>query len=280
MRRRVLKHRFPNTRVYSDVNYVDVPYDLRFVNLIVGGFPCQDTSHAGLQEGLDGKRSSLFFEFIRIIRILRPWYVIVENVAGLRNAGMGRVIGALAALGYVGEWDCIPASILGAPHERDRVWIVGHLPFEARCNQNALSIQRAWNLADPGALPFGGSHQPRRLPQPPWHSTGSRRPNGPLANDLVDLPAQVVSGNPEVIFCPHALAAFAEICQSSWSSEPALDRVVDGLPAGMDGRAAAAITDDSARASQVAALGDSLIPHIPAFLGIRIRNHARHLSLQ
>jgi DNA (cytosine-5)-methyltransferase 1 len=96
------------------------------VDVICGGFPCQDISIAGKGEGITGSRSGLWKEFARIIGEIRPRYVIVENVAALLGRGLGDVLGDLAALGYDAEWHCIPASAVGAPHRRDRVWIVGH----------------------------------------------------------------------------------------------------------------------------------------------------------
>lgn len=92
--------------------------------LVCGGFPCQDISYAGKGAGLDGARSGLWSEFARIVGEVRPKYVIVENVAALLGRGLGSVLGDLAALGYDAEWHCIPACAVGAPHRRDRIWIV------------------------------------------------------------------------------------------------------------------------------------------------------------
>lgn len=103
-------------------------------DIITGGFPCQDVSHAnsawGLRSGLAGLRSGLWRELLRAIRVVRPENAVVENVAALLNRGMGTVLGDLAEIGYDTEWHCIPASAIGAPHERDRVWIVAHTGSE------------------------------------------------------------------------------------------------------------------------------------------------------
>jgi DNA (cytosine-5)-methyltransferase 1 len=96
------------------------------VDVLCGGFPCQDISNAGQRAGIDGERSGLWSEYARIVGELRPRYVIVENVAALLGRGLERVLGDLAALGYDAEWHCIPASAVGAPHGRDRVWIVAY----------------------------------------------------------------------------------------------------------------------------------------------------------
>jgi DNA (cytosine-5)-methyltransferase 1 len=79
-----------------------------------------------LGEGLDGARSGLWSEFARLIGELRPGIALVENVAALLGRGLDRVLGDLASLGYDAEWHCIPASAVGAPHRRDRLWIVAY----------------------------------------------------------------------------------------------------------------------------------------------------------
>src|SRR5574343_193510 len=94
------------------------------VDVLCGGFPCQDISNAGKRAGIDGERSGLWAEYARVIGELRPRYVIVENVSALLGRGLGRVLGDLAALGFDAEWHCIPASAVGAPHRRERICIV------------------------------------------------------------------------------------------------------------------------------------------------------------
>jgi len=94
-------------------------------DLLVGGYPCQPFSVAGKRKGEDDERH-LWPEVHRIIRAVRPKYVLLENVAGHLALGFGRVLGDLAESGYDAEWDCIPASSIGAPHRRDRVFIVAY----------------------------------------------------------------------------------------------------------------------------------------------------------
>jgi DNA (cytosine-5)-methyltransferase 1 len=98
------------------------------VDLICGGFPCQDISTAGKGGGLSGARSGLWFEFARIISELGPSFVVVENVAALLGRGIGTILGSLADLGYDAIWDRVSAAELGAPHLRRRVFIVAHAP--------------------------------------------------------------------------------------------------------------------------------------------------------
>jgi DNA (cytosine-5)-methyltransferase 1 len=105
------------------------PACLAPVDVICGGFPCQPHSLAGRRAGSDDERD-LWPEFARLIRECRPRWVVAENVPGLLSSDAGRFFGAvladLAACGYNAEWDCLPASAFGAPHRRDRVWIVAY----------------------------------------------------------------------------------------------------------------------------------------------------------
>ena len=96
------------------------------VDLIAGGFPCQDISYAGKGAGLSGERSGLWFEFARVVRTLRPRFVLVENVPALLTRGIDAVLGTLATLGYDAEWECLPASAFGLFHNRDRVFICAY----------------------------------------------------------------------------------------------------------------------------------------------------------
>jgi len=127
--RRVLAKHWPNVRQFNDVTKLRGE-DVGPVDVICGGFPCQDISSAGLQAGIDGARSGLWSEIVRLTGELRPQIVFVENVSALLAGDcgkwFGRVLGDLAALGYDAIWHSIPASHLGAPHQRDRVWIVAY----------------------------------------------------------------------------------------------------------------------------------------------------------
>lgn len=117
----VLQKHWPSAKRYGNIKRVK---RLAPVEVICGGFPCQDISVAGRRLGLAGERSGLWREFARIVRVLRPRHVVVENVSALLFRGMGAVLGELASLGYDAEWDCISAQSVGAPHIRDRVFIL------------------------------------------------------------------------------------------------------------------------------------------------------------
>ena len=95
------------------------------VDVISGGFPCQDISIAGRGEGIEGAQSGLWVEMARIISEVRPKYIFVENTPVLTSRGIGRILGDMATMGYNAEWGVLGAHSLGAPHKRDRIWIVG-----------------------------------------------------------------------------------------------------------------------------------------------------------
>jgi DNA (cytosine-5)-methyltransferase 1 len=128
--RRVLAKHWPGVPCYHDVRELTadrLSTDGIAVDVICGGFPCQDISSAGKGAGIaEGTRSGLWVEYARLIGELRPSYVIVENVSELLGRGMGRVCGDLASLGYDAEWQDVSAEDIGAPHPRSRIWIVAY----------------------------------------------------------------------------------------------------------------------------------------------------------
>ncbi|WP_422822666.1 DNA cytosine methyltransferase [Vreelandella neptunia] len=112
--------------IWSDVCSFDGKPWRGLVDVVSGGFPCQDISAAGKGIGIEGERSGLWGQMVRIIREVQPRYVFVENSPALTSRGLGRVLGDLAKLGYGDKWGCISAADLGAEHERKRLWIVAH----------------------------------------------------------------------------------------------------------------------------------------------------------
>ena len=131
---KVLQKHWPNIPLFEDVTKI-TENDLNKlgkIDVVCGGFPCQDISIAGKQKGIGNEssesRSSLFHEIIRICRISRPGYIILENVANLLSNGkwMGIILGEFAKIGYDVEWQVIFARDVGAPHLRERVWIVAY----------------------------------------------------------------------------------------------------------------------------------------------------------
>ena len=127
---KVLQKHWPDVPIFDDVsNLTGEEIGKRIeetIDVIVGGFPCQDISVAGAGEGLEGKRSGLWSEFHRLIKEIKPQYAIIENVSALRSRGLDQVLRSLSEIGYDAEWNCIPASAFGAPHRRDRIWIMAY----------------------------------------------------------------------------------------------------------------------------------------------------------
>ncbi len=126
--RALLTARFPHAEVLEDVRTVGARELGVGMDLVSGGFPCQDLSSAGKGGGLAAARSGLWFEFLRIIGECRPKQVLIENVAVLKSRGLNIVVKGLAEKGYGCWWDCVPALGVGAPHLRDRIWITA-APF-------------------------------------------------------------------------------------------------------------------------------------------------------
>ena len=134
--RKVLAKHWPKVPCYDDVRTLTAERlraDGIGVDVICGGFPCQDLSLSGKLAGLRGERSGLWSEIVRLVYDLRPQFLIVENVANLLNGPseqrgewFGQVLGDLARCGYDAEWENIPAAAVGAPHSRERVWIVSY----------------------------------------------------------------------------------------------------------------------------------------------------------
>jgi len=124
-----LRKNWGETEIYNDITTA------RFkepVDLVTAGFPCQDISHAGGGAGLEGERSGLFWHILRAASMVGRPKLLLENVAALLHRGLPEVLGALAQVGYDSEWHCIPASHVGLPHGRDRIWIFAN-PEQDRC---------------------------------------------------------------------------------------------------------------------------------------------------
>lgn len=145
--RGVLKHRFPNTKLFSDVKEVtgNDLIESGFIperGIIVGGFPCQDLSVAGRRAGLDGARSGLYWEIVRLAEETKAKWLILENVPGLltsqKGRDMGIVLGTLVDCGYSVSWRVLDAQHFGVPQRRRRVFIVAGRTSTERVGQILL----------------------------------------------------------------------------------------------------------------------------------------------
>lgn len=150
--------RFPMAMHYGDIR------DLHLtgaIDLISGGFPCQDVSGIGQNAGITGKRTGLWDEFARLIEELRPRYVLAENVPALKVRGLHRVLNDLKWSGYTASWDTVPAASVGAPHLRDRLWITAVRGSFVRPRQGKL----LGVVGAPGGGVFLGSEPVTRFPR-------------------------------------------------------------------------------------------------------------------
>lgn len=154
--RRVLAKHWPEVPQYDDVRTLTaerLTADGISVDVICGGFPCQDISLAGRMAGADGEKSGLWREVVRLISDLRPRFVVLENSPVLRSRGLENILGELSALGYDAEWHCIPANAVDAPHRRDRLWVIaypsgerdGFPPFEIRAGWDQSQHSSWWD---------------------------------------------------------------------------------------------------------------------------------------
>ena len=122
--RAVLKKNFPNVKQYSDIITIE---NIEYVDIISGGFPCQDISIAKKNaEGIKGKRSGLWSEMFRIIRQIRPKYIIIENSPMLLIRGFEQVLCDLSEIGYNAEWQCLSARTFGLNHKRERFYCIAY----------------------------------------------------------------------------------------------------------------------------------------------------------
>jgi DNA (cytosine-5)-methyltransferase 1 len=225
-------------RHWSEIPYYDDIRSLTAARLaddgvtvdgVCGGFPCQDISSAsGAPAGIDGDRSGLWSEYSRLVGELRPRYVIVENVSALLIRGLDRVLGDLAALGYDAEWHCIPASALGADHERDRVWIVAY-PGAVRHNDEVGRQEREGEVGQDAARVDAGFRDGRGS-----SPEGNRLSIGAAFGAALSSKGRVQGFRREGM------------------PQPVLPGGLDGVPGGVD---------------RVAALGNSVVPQIPELIG-------------
>ena len=146
----ILHKHWPSVPIYDDITtFNPEPYS---ADVVCGGFPCQDISTAGKQAGIkQGTRSGLFYELIRVVRLVQPKYVVLENVSAILANGLDTVLGELAEAGFDAEWACIPASAVGACHQRNRWWCVAYANNTGvetpRAKQQPAGIEQYGKLA-------------------------------------------------------------------------------------------------------------------------------------
>jgi DNA (cytosine-5)-methyltransferase 1 len=226
---KIYRQRFPDAIPLGDITKIDVKalvadtdrrskkYSLQTGRiqssdgrwLITGGFPCQDISVAGKGTGLEGRRSGLWFEMWRIIRDLRPRWVIAENVGAITFRGLSAVVNSLAQIGYDCEWQDIRASDVGAPHKRERIWIVAY-PGGLEC--------RAW------------TEEQKTLREVQANGTEHDNADGPgtARKDVADSETVLLQG------CNNGSRQEQFRRSGWWTTEPDVGRVAHGIPSKME----------------------------------------------
>jgi DNA (cytosine-5)-methyltransferase 1 len=183
---KVLRKHWPGVPIHSDIRELDAKQFRGTVDVICGGFPCQDLSTAGKQVGFSGERSSLYGEMLRVIGECMPRYAIFENVTGLLTGDSGRWFGQflydLAQIGFDAEWHCVSASDIGAQHHRDRVWVIAY-PCGSR-SKVGLARQNVRQEGDT-RISINLSNEIRRARRKPGMEGWSIEPNvGRVANGV------------------------------------------------------------------------------------------------
>jgi DNA (cytosine-5)-methyltransferase 1 len=239
----VLEKRYPNVKRFDDVKKI-TKSTAEDVDILCGGFPCQDLSVAGKQAGLEGERSGLWWEFHRIVGELRPRWVVIENVYAGWAKWLPTVRKSLHELGYT----CVPirvqASNFGAPHRRSRVIIIAYANSVPVRNEPWWWSGEDWE--DQAELGDDGEAQPLAVPSrsllvPERQSTGDavRHPDDSRCSEQWGTsPIRTKLVTPQ--------------CSSWWSTEPNVGRVADG---------------SSNRVDRLRALGNAVVPHCTKFIG-------------
>lgn len=229
--------------IWSDITSFDGKPWRGIVDVISGGFPCQDISSAGKGAGIEGERSGLWSEMARIISEVRPRYVFVENSPLLVSRGLTRVISDLAKMGYDAQWARFSASNFGAPHIRDRIWIVAHTNSSANgkqhiyaekrgnsheplfdvANTNSKLLERTRASREEGGIQF--TNRCEQKISNVAYSSGLR-----LQRQRQSQFASYSTPNQE----RKANLSFNECIRHVWSTEPRVGRVADGVAHRMD----------------------------------------------
>jgi DNA (cytosine-5)-methyltransferase 1 len=220
---KVLKKNFPDVKRYWDITKIKEG-ELESVDIISGGFPCQPFSQAGKREGKEDDRY-LWPEMLRVIRLVGPKYVIGENVAGIINMELDQVLSDLEAEGYTTETFIIPACGVGAPHRRDRVWILAYSYSPRRSRGTTVETNRC-----------GGNigRKKTKILQENVANTNNTTIARQREND------GKIHREPE----PKGLN---DGCQGWWSVEPDVGRVANGIPNRVD---------------RLKSLGNAIVPQI------------------
>ena len=239
----------PSFPIWDDVQTFDGRPWRGIVDVVSGGFPCQDISSAGRGDGLDGERSGMWKHMARVVGEVRPRYVFVENSPMLTHRGGVRVIGDLAALGYDSRWIVMGAADVGAPHQRNRFWLVAHTKsngcWEGRTTRDILK-ENGGQDRSLRSESCSSSKQPKNMAnangmrklQPQGREQDERRRIGDGCGQANVAHAQC--GKRKVGRDDAGMGSFKELGTprdagtSPWSVEPDVGRVAHGVAARVD----------------------------------------------
>lgn len=211
------------------------------IDIITGGFPCQDLSVAGRGAGLAGERSGLVFELLRLVSECRPRFIFLENVPALAVRGLDRLLLELHALGFDARWTIVSAAEMGAPHLRERIWVLAHARSErVRVESNRITQRESSAISfNNGAKePLANADSPRKSQcTESWNRAGHWTFNGGKALVNAESVGSVEGGLLGGQETQQPLSQFRSEHGSRdlwWTTEPNVGRVVDGLPARVD----------------------------------------------
>lgn len=257
----VLAERFPGVPNVGDITQLD-GHALAPIDVLCGGFPCQDISIAGKGAGLTGTRSGLWTHYARLIEEIRPSWVVIENSPLLRRRGLHAVLARLDALGYDAEWHCISAAAVGAPHQRDRIWIIAKSDSDGRTWPGLSLSAETWRGL--GMAPkFDGGDRSMSDPGLSDERSADSGDTAHLPRDVADARSARLQGHAgdgahldqsgRLDAKPDGSARASRVREREytrgwWLSEPQVGRVVDGFPGRMD---------------QIKCLGNALVPDVP-----------------
>jgi len=210
----------PPFPIWDDVQTFDGKPWRGIVDVVSGGFPCQDISAAGNGAGIDGERSGMWREMARIIYEVRPRFVFVENSPMLTSRGLGTVLGDLASMGFDAKWGVLGAADVGAPHKRDRIWILCTHPDKQRWNVRCSNWEKRSVLSNER---WQASEN-----QPKGKRWGDRI--GQISSDVANTSSGRYKSQKKQIRT--GWDGFKH--KSWWQIEPNVGRVADGVAARVD----------------------------------------------
>ena len=262
----VLKKHWPDTPVYGDIKELTherLQSDGIVPDIITGGFPCQDISAAGKGKGIIGERSGLWSEMFRLIRDVRPAWAIIENVSALRSKGLALVLQDFCSVGYCAEWHCIPASAVGAPHQRDRVWITAYHNTDSEgqpvVSEHGEASKLQEHVANTKRGRCGKNGEQRGVEEIYGSGTHAKLPPKKSSADVAHANKPRLEGRLRQLLQECATkqpagegGSFKRKLSDHWESEPNVGRVVDGIPRRVD---------------RLRQLGNAVVPQIPELLG-------------